>query len=178
MSEANASFSTSPISNHEKEEPEINLRQTHHQDLPEYWNAPPMDHTVPLSVLPQTSFIHDKRRRGVRISWVQYVGLWSAICFLSMMVFIWVTVALHRSDPGLFGTGLGIQHPIAMANYVRPAQPINFNPHIVIGAASPDMIVSNTVFADQLPTAVPAIGDATVEMTISTSQVRLTSISR
>jgi hypothetical protein len=179
MSKRNApSLSSSSNSRDENEESDQIIYPSPHPDLPDYWKAPAMENNVPLPVFSPVSFNNCQQRRGIRISWFQYIGLWAALCLLALIIFVWMTVALQKADTGLFGTFLGSPNPIVMTNYVQPIQPININPHIFIGAVDAEMAVTSSAIVEHNPTATPVVITIIVVSSASTSTIDSNSSSR
>jgi hypothetical protein len=135
--------------------------------------------TPDLEVL-QTLRFGCRRNGGIHISWLHYTALYAIVCFLSVVITIWTTVALHRMDPTIHVNGF--QLPSQEHWPAEPARPpsneINISPHIVVGGLMPNeqtvttvitTIVtlesskSPTTFAETQPTMVTILSRPTVD---------------
>jgi hypothetical protein len=102
---------------------------TETRQLPEYWSYPA---TLCARESPSTPW----RESGVRLPWLHYICLVTAIFSMGAALTLWTAIALHGSQLKyeVFRSAMpqAPQH-LRSDNYMRvPA--IKFNPHIVVGA--------------------------------------------
>lgn len=104
-----------------------------------------------------------RQHGGIHITWLHYLCLCTVICFLSVVIAIWTTVALQRTDTTPHISGFQFLSPEYWhAESVRPlSNAINFSPHIVVGGLSPNDQPVTTVIST-LVTLVPSISPATM----------------